>query len=132
MNKLTKIGASALAGSLVSVSAYAGELSVSGIWEVTYKSDDSANVGNPFGSKSAIAFNGSGDVDGLGTATWFAAINDNNGSTLLSHMVTVDMGDLGSFGFDQGVGNTVHQLLMTSLQQHGKNHGTTQLTHQVV
>ena len=105
MNKLTKIGASALAGSLVAASAYAGELSVSGTWEVTYKSDDKANVGNPFGSKSAISFNGSGDVDGLGTATWFAAINDNSPAGFASHLVTLDMGDMGTFGFDQGVGN---------------------------
>jgi len=105
MNKLTKIGASALAGSLVSVSAFAGELSVSGIWELTYKADDNANVGNPFGSKSAIMFNGTGDVDGVGTATWYAAINDNNPAGFLSHLVTMDMGDMGVFGFDQGVGN---------------------------
>jgi hypothetical protein len=105
MNKLTKIGASALAGSLVSVSAFAGDLSVSGIWELTYKSDDNAVTGNPFGSKSAIMFNGSGDVDGVGTATWYAAINDNNPAGFLSHLVTMDMGDMGVFGFDQGVGN---------------------------
>ena len=78
MKKLTKIGASALAGSLVAVSAQAGELSVSGTWELTYKSDDKANTGNPFGSKSAMSFSGSGDVDGVGTASFFAAINDNS------------------------------------------------------
>jgi outer membrane protein OmpU len=105
MNKLKKIGLSALAGSLVSVSASAGELAVSGIWELTYKSDDKANMGNSFGSKSAIMFNGSGDVDGVGSATWYAAINDNNPAGFLSHKITMDMGDLGEFGFDQGVGS---------------------------
>ena len=105
MNKLTKIGASALAGSLVTVSAFAGELGVSGIWELTYKSDDKTQTGNPFGSKSAMMFSGSGDVDGLGTATFYAAINDNNPAGYLSHMITLDMGDMGTFGFDQGVGN---------------------------
>jgi hypothetical protein len=104
MNKLTKIGASALAGSLVSVSAIAGELAVSGSWELTYKSDDKANVGNPFGSKSAISFNGSGEVDGVGTATFYAQMNDNNPAGYTSHLITMDMGDMGTFGFDQGVG----------------------------
>ena len=104
MKKLTKIGASALAGSLVAMSAQAGELGVSGVWEVTYKSDDAANVGNPFGSKSHIVFSGSGDVDGMGTASFYAAQGDNNGSTFLSHNVTLDMGDMGTVGFDQGVG----------------------------
>ena len=104
MKKLTKIGASALAGSLVAMSAQAGELGVSGVWEVTYKSDDKANVGNPFGSKSHLIFSGSGDVDGVGTASWFAATTDNVGSAFLSHSVTLDMGDMGTMGFDQGVG----------------------------
>ena len=104
MKKLTKIGASALAGSLVAMSAQAGELGVSGIWEVTYKSDDKTNSGNPFGSKSAIMFSGSGDVDGLGTASFYASTNDNSPAGLLSHNVLLDMGDAGTIGFDQGVG----------------------------
>ena len=49
-------------------------------------------------------FSGSGDVDGVGTASWYAAINDNNPAGFLSHDVSIDMGDLGTFGFDQGVG----------------------------
>ena len=104
MNKLTKIGASALAGSLVSVSAIAGELAVSGSWELTYKSDNDTAQGNPFGSKSAISFNGSGEVDGVGTATFYAQMNDNNPAGYTSHLITMDMGDMGTFGFDQGVG----------------------------
>ena len=104
MNNLKKIGLSALAGSLVAASASAGALDVTGIWEVTFKSDDNANSGNAFGSKSAIMFNGSGDVDGVGTASWYAAMNDNNPAGFLSHKVDIDMGDLGTFGFDQGVG----------------------------
>ena len=35
MNKLTKIGASALAGSLVASAAHAGSVSVGATWEVT-------------------------------------------------------------------------------------------------
>ena len=104
MKKLTKIGVSALAGSLVAASAHAGELSASGTWELTYKSDDAAQTGNPFGSKSSIGFSGSGDVDGVGTASWSAVINDNNPAGYLSHLITLDMGDMGMVGFDQGVG----------------------------
>ncbi len=104
MKKLTKIGVSALAGSLVAASAHAGELSASGTWELTYKSDDKAQTGNPFGSKSSIGFSGSGDVDGVGTASWSAVINDNNPAGYLSHLITLDMGDMGMVGFDQGVG----------------------------
>ena len=104
MKKLTKIGVSALAGSLVAASAQAGELGASGTWELTYKSDDKANVGNPFGSKSAVTLSGSGDVDGLGTASFLAVINDNSPAGYASHEISLDMGDMGTFGFDQGVG----------------------------
>jgi len=104
MKKLTKIGVSALAGSLVAASAQAGELSASGTWELTYKSDDKAQTGNPFGSKSGIVLSGSGDVDGVGTASFSAVINDNNQTGYLSHLITLDMGDMGMVGFDQGVG----------------------------
>ena len=125
MKKLTKIGASALAGSLVAMSAQAGELGVSGVWEVTYKSDDKANTGNPFGSKSHIVFSGSGDVDGMGTASFYAAQGDNNGSTFLSHNVTLDMGDMGMIGFDQGVGtfgaSTIDDMSPTAWEESWHN-----------
>ena len=125
MKKLTKIGASALAGSLVAMSAQAGELGVSGVWEVTYKSDDKTNVGNPFGSKSHIVFSGSGDVDGMGTASFYAAQGDNNGSTFLSHNVTLDMGDMGMIGFDQGVGtfgaSTIDDMSPTAWEESWHN-----------
>jgi outer membrane protein OmpU len=110
MNKLTKIGASALAGSLVASSAFAGDLSVTGYWEVTgeFVQGDGTNnaaannAGNPFGSKANLSFNGSGETD-FGTASWFAFTNDAIGG-FSSHSVTLDMGDMGLVGFDQGTG----------------------------
>ena len=68
MNNLKKIGVSALAGSLVAVAANAGELSVSGTANLTYTSEElaaSKTNGNPFGHASDLAFNGSGDVNGM-------------------------------------------------------------------
>jgi len=125
MNKLTKIGVSALAGSLVAASAQAGELSASGTWELTYKSDDNTAVGNPFGSKSAITLSGSGDVDGLGTASFSAVINDNNPAGYLSHLITLDMGDAGMMGFDQGVGkfgaSTIDDMSPTAWEESWHN-----------
>jgi len=50
MNKLTKVGCSALCGSLAAISAaYAGDLSVTGGADVTYVSLDDDTTGNPFG-----------------------------------------------------------------------------------
>jgi outer membrane protein OmpU len=107
---IKKIGLSALAGSLAVVSANAVELSVSGKTEVTYVSKDKGGVvGNPFGMGNSITFSGSGDVNGM-TATYTAAIadqgqaNSNTSETFASSSLMLDMGDMGTIGFDQGVG----------------------------
>jgi outer membrane protein OmpU len=106
---IKKIGLSALAGSLAVVSANAVELSVSGKTEVTYVSKDTGTVGNPFGMGNSITFSGSGDVNGM-TATYTAAIGDsgqansNTSEVFASSSLMLDMGDMGTVGFDQGVG----------------------------
>ena len=111
MNKLTKIGATALAGSLVATAATAGSLSVGGTWEVTgeyvtgggsaaYKA--LSNTGNPFGSKGNLSFSGSGETD-FGTASFFTFTSDAQGA-VTSHAVSLDMGDMGTVAFDQGTG----------------------------
>jgi outer membrane protein OmpU len=104
MKKLTKIGVSALAGSLAAVAAQAGELSVSGAAILSYTSEDvkNQNTGSGLGMKNNISFTGSGDVNGM-EVTFFSTLNDaNSGSS--SSSVTIDMGDNGSIKFDQGVG----------------------------
>ena len=109
MNNFKKIGLTALAGSLAVVSANAVELSVSGKTEVTYVSKKDGAVGNPFGMGNSITFSGSGDVNGM-TATYTAAINDsgqansNTSEVFGSSSLMLDMGDMGTVGFDQGVG----------------------------
>ena len=70
MNKLTKIGVSALCGSLAAVaSAQAGTLSVSGGATATYSSNEGAVTGNPIGMNSGITFTGSGELDNGTTFT---------------------------------------------------------------
>jgi outer membrane protein OmpU len=108
MNNMKKIGLSALAGSLVAFSANAVEVTVSGKTEVTYSGVDGA-TGNKFGGGNAITFSGSGDVNGM-TATYTAVIGDggqansNTSETFASSSLMLDMGDMGTVGFDQGVG----------------------------
>ena len=105
---IKKIGLSALAGSLAVVSANAVELTVSGKTEVTYVSNE-GTAGNPFGMGNSIGFTGTGDVNGM-TATYFAAIGDqgqansSTSETFASASLLLDMGDMGTIGFDQGVG----------------------------
>ena len=100
---IKKIGLSALAGSLAMVSASAVELAVSGKSEVTYLTKDKAPTGNPFGFGNEISFTGTGDVNGM-TATYFSTIDD-GGASFASSEISLDMGDMGLIGFDQGVGS---------------------------
>jgi len=110
---IKKIGLSALAGSLVMVSANAVELTVSGKTEVTHMSSNAktaaGHLGNPYGMGNAITFSGSGDVNGM-TATYTSVIQDNgaanstNSEVFASASLMLDMGELGTVGFDQGIG----------------------------
>ena len=64
MNNIKKLGLTALAGSLVATSAYAGSLDVAGGASITYKSNDETEVnGNGFSMGDGITFSGSGDLD---------------------------------------------------------------------
>ncbi len=109
MNNLKKVGLSALAGSLVAFSANAVEVSVSGKTEITYSGTKDATNGNKFGSGNALTFSGSGDMNGY-TATYTAVIGDGGqassitSETFASSSLMIDMGDMGTVGFDQGVG----------------------------
>jgi outer membrane protein OmpU len=68
MNKLTKIGVSALCGSLASIaSAQAGSMNVSGGANATWSSNEGETTGNPIGMASNLTFTGSGELDN-GTA----------------------------------------------------------------
>ena len=109
MNNMKKVGLSALAGSLVAFSANAVELTVTGKTELTYAGTTDGNNGNKFGNGNAITFSGSGDMNGY-TATYTAVIQDmgqassNTSETFASSSLLLDMGDMGTIGFDAGVG----------------------------
>jgi outer membrane protein OmpU len=101
MNKLKKIGLSALAGSLVATSAYAGEMAVGGSAKATYTSKPGVVTGNSIGMNKLLSFTGSGDLDnGHSISVYFG----NNGTSQSSASMTYDMGDMGSLMLDQGAG----------------------------
>ena len=105
MNKLTKIGVTALAGSLMSLSVSAGEMAVTGTAEVTYttSSNSAQTTGNPWGAKNNIGFKGSGDVNGF--AVSYGTVMNDAMSGASSSLLTVDMGALGLVGIDNGTGS---------------------------
>ena len=109
MTNLKKIGVSALAGSLVAMSAaVAGELSVSGGAKISYTNkggtEDAQVTGKGFGMQENIAFNGSGELDnGFVVSLGHVVHSDAAGSS--TTVITVDMGDMGVLKYQQGTGN---------------------------
>jgi len=96
MNKITKLGVSALCGSLAAVSAAnAGDLSVTGGVDMTWISMDDEITGNPIGIGSNMTFAGSGELDnGWGVALSIAAKNRLAYSTTNVTVTIPSMGDL--------------------------------------
>jgi len=101
MNKLTKVGCSALCGSLAAMSAaYAGELTVTGGADLTYVSHGGDVTGNPIGMASAVSFAGSGELDN--GWTFKLSIAEGDGVAYSASNIDIVMGGLGSLNFNQG------------------------------
>ena len=103
MNKLTKIGVSALCGSLASVAAaHAGELSVTGGATATYTSNEGTVTGNPIGLSSGILFTGTGELDN-GTA-FTLTLSQTDQSAYSVGSITLDTPSMGQFKISQATG----------------------------
>ena len=63
MNKLHKVGLTALATTLVASSAYAGEMSVSGSATLNYSGLSTSSDANPWTMGNSVTFSGGGDLD---------------------------------------------------------------------
>jgi outer membrane protein OmpU len=104
MNKMKKIGLSALAGTLASFAANAGEMTVTGSAELSYSQNDTDEItGNPLGTNKNISFAGSGELDNGWTVSVLHAMNDTMAG-LTSSSMTLGMGGLGSISYDSGTG----------------------------
>jgi len=101
MNKLTKVGCSALCGSLAAISAAnAGDLTVTGGAHVTYVSTGGQVTGNPFGMASAVSFKGTGELDNGWTFGFY--IDEGDAVAFSAARVNITMGGMGTIEFDQG------------------------------
>ena len=79
MNKWKKVGLTALSASLVSATAYAGALDVSGAASITYHSSDDAAAGNAYSHNKDISFSGGGDLDnGMKVSVYYELDQGNN------------------------------------------------------
>jgi outer membrane protein OmpU len=130
MNNLKKIGLTALAGSLVASTAYAGALSVSGSAAVKYQSKSGSSgtssiQGNPWSDSNGITFSGGGEMDNGMTVGVSYTMTDAAFST---SNVTLDMGDTGklAFGHDSAHGgiDTIKDKMPTAGEEVWDDHGT--------
>ena len=94
---IKKIGLTALAASLVSVSAHAGSMSVAGSASMNASgvSGDGQNGGSGFSMGNQLTFTGSGELDN-GLTVSLSFIQDNGTPTFDNHSVTVSSDSLGS------------------------------------
>jgi len=123
MNKLKNIGISALAGTLVSLSAaQAGGVSVTGSWELSYTNLDNNSVtGNKIGMNKNITFGASGDVSDGGAVTWATTIAASDAMGLSSASMNINMGGLATLAYDSGTGgygaNAVDNVVPTAWEE---------------
>jgi len=109
MNKLTKIGVSALCGSLASVAAAnAGSLAVTGGATATYTSLDKEVTGNPLGMASAMTFTGSGELDNGSTFT--LTIAHTNKAAYTGSAIALTTPSIGTFTYDEGGGTGIDRI----------------------
>jgi outer membrane protein OmpU len=128
MNNFKKIGLTALAASLVSVSANAGEMSVSGsasIGTAGY-SGTAVNSGNEWSMGNQLTFSGSGELDnGLTVSLSFvldqgddagsdSSADDNADSPFDSHSVTISSDALGTLQFSGEGGSSTASAIDTT------------------
>ena len=69
MNNFKKVGLTALAGSLIATSAFAGSMSVSGGADISLVNDSNHDRGNAFSSGDSLNFSGTGELDNGLTVT---------------------------------------------------------------
>jgi len=117
MNKLHKVGLTALATSLVASSAYAGELSVSGGASISYTGLSTSAGSNPWAMGNSVTFNGSGELD---NGTTFSAYWELDNDVMDDYNMTFGLpNDMGSIKFigDSGLAgglSTVNNIVPTA------------------
>ena len=117
MNNLKKIGLTALAGSLVATSVYAGEMSVNGNASIHMNNRAGTDGGKSISMGNQLTFTGGGELDnGLKVALSFVLDHaDNVASGFDSHSIKISSDSLGSITVaGDGTGNAQSALDTTA------------------
>jgi len=102
MNKLKKVGLTALATTLVTSASFAGDLSVTGGASLNYSGLNTSSDSNPWSMGDSVTFSGSGDLDnGMDVSVSFEL----DGGNYDDYSLKLGMGDMGSLTFS---GNSVN------------------------
>jgi outer membrane protein OmpU len=104
MNNLKKIGLTALAGALVSVSANAADLSVTGGASINFYGEEAKDSGNGWTMSDVITFAATQEMDNGVIVSVKHTLDDN---TVDGRSMTIDMGDNGTLVFSGIDGSSV-------------------------
>ena len=117
MNKLKKVGLTALATTLVASSAYAGELSVSGSASLSYSGLDNTSQSNPWSMGNSVTFAGGGELDnGMTVGVSFELDDDIMDDYKMTLGLADDMGTITFSGDSVNAGgvDTVKDIIPTA------------------
>ena len=110
MNNFKKVGLTALAGALVSVSANAAELSVTGGASIGFAGEEKQSTGNGWSMNDGITFSASAEMDNGWNVTVKQIIDSSDGAAgaiMDTRIMTIDMGDSGVLTFAGTGGSSV-------------------------
>ena len=110
MNNFKKVGLTALAGALVSFSANAVEMSVSGGASIGFTGEEKVDTGNGWSMSDGLTFTGSGELDNGWNVSVKQIIDSSDGvaNTIMdTRILTIDMGDQGTLTFSGTGGSSV-------------------------
>jgi outer membrane protein OmpU len=109
MNNLKKVGLTALAGALVSVSANAAEVTMSGSASINFAGQEETTQGNGWTMSEGITFGMTGELDNGWTVSVSQVLNGDDVATEVfdTRTMTIDMADSGSLVFAANGGSSV-------------------------
>jgi len=101
MNNLKKVGLTALAGALVSVSANAADITMSGAASISFAGEEKTTAGNGWSMNDGITFSMAGELDNGWNVTVTQILNDDDAATQVfdTRSLKIDMGDSGALTF---------------------------------
>ena len=128
---IKKIGLTALAASLVSVSAHAGEMSVAGGASIGLKNTSKTSSGKSWTMGNQLTFTGSGELDnGMNVSLSFVLDQADDSTTGIanapfdSHSVTISSDSLGTLVFSGEGGSSAQSAIDTTAAGDAWNNGS--------